>query len=308
MSNLSLNGIRAVGSALAGFTFWVLADTTMKAVGHSALPTAEVVGFLGVFIVSYLILLSAARRELRILWPVKPQWQILRALLDLGNGICVVVALRHLPLALFYILVFLSPLAVVLLAAGFLGERLVPAKLLAIVLGFVGVVVAVNPFASKASGDWVGYLSCAVCVVCFSTNVVWSRVLTKSEDPRAMTFFSGLGMLAYGLVTLPLGFAGFSLQLFGLMAMMGLFCLLGTLFVFFAVKYTTAANVSPFHYTQLPTGALAAYLIWGEKPTFWMWAGGVLIAGAGLIITWVAAAEERERRNQAAEAAERVVA
>ena len=298
MSSFSINGLKASGFALAGFTFWVLADTAMKAVGATLLPAWEVIGFLGFFICFYLFLSAVVRREPALLWPKSPARQLLRSALDLGNNICVVIALRHLPLALFYILVFLSPLTVVLFAAIFLREKLPPLKLAAIVMGFVGVVVAVDPFSTQRQGDWVGYLCCMVCVLCFSTNMVWSRVLTRREDPRAMTFFSGLGMVTFGLLMTPAGLVGFGMKSFVLMALMSLFCLLGTLFVFFAVKYTAAANVSPFHYTQLPTGALVAYLLWHEIPTFSMLVGAGLIAGAGLLIAALAAREERQRGRQ----------
>jgi drug/metabolite transporter (DMT)-like permease len=42
--------------------------------------------------------------------------------------------------------------------------------------------------------------------------------------------------------------------------------------------------VSQYHYTQLLTGALISYLVWHDKPGIWMWMGGALIIGAGLMI------------------------
>jgi drug/metabolite transporter (DMT)-like permease len=69
----------------------------------------------------------------------------------------------------------------------------------------------------------------------------------------------------------------------GLFAM-GLFCALGTLCFYIAVKHTSAANVSQYHYTQLVTGTLVSYLIWHERPGFYVLLGGSLILASGLYI------------------------
>ena len=71
---------------------------------------------------------------------------------------------------------------------------------------------------------------------------------------------------------------------------MGLFCALGTLCFYIAVKHTSAANVSQYHYTQLMTGTLVSYLIWRNKPGIFVLVGGVLILVSGLYIA-VAARE-----------------
>src|ERR1700679_717640 len=64
----------------------------------------------------------------------------------------------------------------------------------------------------------------------------------------------------------------------------GLFCALGTLCFYIAVKHTSAANVSQYHYTQLLTGMLISYLVWHNKPGFLVLVGGSLILASGLYI------------------------
>ncbi|MGA7243602.1 MAG: EamA family transporter, partial [Terracidiphilus sp.] len=88
----------------------------------------------------------------------QPRRQVVRPSLDFVNNLCVVVALRHVTLTLFYILIFLAPMVITFLAAIFLHERIGVRKALAIVLGFAGVVIAVNPFGSSRQGDWIGSL------------------------------------------------------------------------------------------------------------------------------------------------------
>src|SRR5580658_5205971 len=104
----SVSDLEAVGFAVTGFTCWVLADTSIKMVGASNLPAYEVLAFLGLFIVALLLLRGAWLHEIKTVWPKRPGRQLIRSSLDLANNICVVIALRHLPLTMFYILVFMS--------------------------------------------------------------------------------------------------------------------------------------------------------------------------------------------------------
>ncbi|HLJ77809.1 MAG TPA: EamA family transporter, partial [Acidobacteriaceae bacterium] len=59
---------------------------------------------------------------------------------------------------------------------------------------------------------------------------------------------------------------------------------MGSFLFFVALKHTTAATVAQYHYTQLLTGALMAYLIWRTQPTVFMILGAVLIVGSGMYI------------------------
>ena len=279
----------AIGFALAGFTFWVLADSTIKFVGQAGLPPYEMVAFLGLFMAIFLTIYALARREVSMLQPHRLDRQVARACLDMANNVCVVIALRHLTLTLFYILVFMAPMVIVLLSAVFLRERLHWKKAAAIIAGFAGVVIAVHPWGSiqpgAREGDWIGFAACMVCVACFSVNMVWSRVLTQTERPESLAFFSGLVTAVAGFALMTFVHAEpLTLPLTAGLFAMGLFCALGTLCFYVAVKHTSAANVSQYHYTQLVTGTLVSYLIWRDKPGVYVLIGGSLILLSGLYI------------------------
>ncbi|MGA2046430.1 MAG: DMT family transporter [Terracidiphilus sp.] len=283
-----VSDLTAIFIAVFGFTCWVLGDSCIKWIGQYGLPPAEIVAFMGLFMAITLMVQAAARRRLGNLRPRSVVRQGLRALLDMTNNICVVIALRHLSLTMFYILVFTSPMVISLLSAAFLGERITPKKAFALLVGFCGVVLAVAPWSHTQRIDLIGFVSCMVCVACFSVNMVWSRVLTRTEPPESLAFCSGL-------VTAMAGFALTSFHpqpltptLWLALGMMGIFCAAGTLSFYVAVKHTSAGNVSQYHYTQLLTGALISYLVWHDKPGLTMIAGGALIIGSGLTIAFAA--------------------
>jgi drug/metabolite transporter (DMT)-like permease len=243
---------------------------------------------LGLFVTGFLAAYASARREISSLWPTHPRRQLLRSCLDLANNICVVVALRHVPLTLFYILVFLSPAVITVLAAIFLHEHPGFRKSLAIAIGFAGVVIAVNPFSSTRQGDWIGYAACMVCVACFSVNMVWSRVLTQTETPESLTVFSGIVMAVAGFACMLWHAEPFTPRLLLALLLTGAFCATGSICFFFALRHTAASNVSQYHYTQLVTGAVVSFLVFHELPTQWMVLGGSLIVASGLYIAFLA--------------------
>ena len=273
---------------MSGFTLWVLADTTIKLVGRSQLPAYEIIAFLGILMCGYLALYAMARRDIRLLWPTRPRRQLVRSCLDLANNICVVVALRHVPLTLFYILIFLAPMTITILAAVFLHEKVGVRKSLAVLAGFAGVVIAVNPFGTARQGDWIGFGACMVCVACFSVNMVWSRVLTRTETPESLGFFSGLVMAVAGTGAMLIHAEPVGGRLLAGLFAMGAFCAAGSICFYIAVKHTSASNVSQYHYTQLVTGAIVSYLVWRELPTIFMVIGGSLIVASGLYIALLA--------------------
>jgi drug/metabolite transporter (DMT)-like permease len=167
----------------------------------------------------------------------------------------------------------------------FLREKLHWKKATAILAGFAGVVIAVHPWSSSREGDWIGFAACMVCVACFSVNMVWSRVLTQTERPESLAFFSGLVTAVAGFVLMTLVHAEpLTVPLTAGLFAMGLFCALGTLCFYVAVKHTSAANVAQYHYTQLLTGTLVSYLIWRDKPGVYVLMGGSLIFVSGLYI------------------------
>jgi drug/metabolite transporter (DMT)-like permease len=284
----------AIGFALAGFTSWVFTDTCIKLVGQSGLPAYEMVAFLGLFMAVFLVAYTGLRGQIGALKPHRLGLQLGRACLDMMNNVCVVVSLRHMSLTMFYIGIFTAPMVITVLSATVLREGLTWRKGLAIVAGFAGVVIAVNPFGGARDGDWIGYAACLVCVICFSVNMVWSRVLTRTEQPESLAFFSGVVTALIGFVLMALKLEPSTVVLNGwlLLGMFatGIFCATGTLCFYIAVKHTSAANVSQYHYTQLITGTLVTYLVWHTKPGVSVLMGGVLIFGSGLYIA-VAARE-----------------
>ena len=281
---MKISDLSAIFFAVFGFTCWVLGDSCIKWIGQYGLPPTEIVAFMGFFMVLTLTAQAALRRNLDSLRPRSWVRQSLRALLDMINNVCVVIALHHLSLTMFYILVFLSPMTIGILSRLVLKERITLIKGVALIAGFCGVVVAVAPWSHEQHVDLIGVACCLICVACFSVNMVWSRVLTRTEPPESLAFCSGLVTAIAGLFITSLHGKPLTLPATLSLLLMGIFCAAGTLSFYIAVKHTSASNVSQYHYTQLLTGALVSYLVWHDKPGLWMLLGGTLILSSGALI------------------------
>jgi drug/metabolite transporter (DMT)-like permease len=276
--------LRALGSALVGFTLWVLADSLMKLAGESSLPPYEIVGFLGMFGCVFLVVKTAAQRKLSNLRPKSLRTQMMRAPLAVGCNFCNVIALKHLPLTDFYITVFTAPIIIAVFAAFFLDERLSGPTTLAILVGFCGVILAISPGGAANHGDWIGYTAALASTMCFALGTIWLRSLSKTETTESLTFFTALAEAMFGLFfmlqhTAPVGFS-LLLILFG----MGVLCVLGNLANYWALKHTAAGNVAALHYSQIISGAIIGYLVWHDVPTMHMLIGAGIIIGSGIYV------------------------
>jgi drug/metabolite transporter (DMT)-like permease len=276
--------LSAVGFALVGFTSWVFGDTLMKLAGEADLPPYEVVAFLSLFGALMMTVKGAAQGNLLALWPRRPRRQLLRIVLSLGCSMANAVALKHLPLTLFYTAVFTAPMIIALLSVLFLREHLTPAKIIAIMVGFAGVVVAIDPIGSLTQGDWTGYAAAFVSVLCFSVSIVWLRLITQSETSDSIAFFTGLvGTALCGGLTAWHG-APVNPSMLLLLLVMAFFVLVGNLCSFAALRLATAATVSQFHYTQIVAGSVLGFLIWHDVPALNTVLGAAIIIASGLYI------------------------
>lgn len=277
-----LSRLPASGFAVLGFTSWVFSDTLMKLAGETNLPPFEAVALLCLFGIVLMAAKRAVQGNLGALWPRRPALQAGRVLIVLASSMANAIALRHLPLALFYTAVFTAPLVISVVAAVVLRERLTVRQAAAIAAGFAGAVIAVDPFDSLKQGDWTGWAAIAVSVMCFSGGSVWLRVITRSETSDSIAFFFGVvGLVVCGV---PTALAGVPVSVPTLMLFpaMAAFSLLGQLCNYTAMRLAAAATVSQFHYTQIVAGAVLGYLVWHDVPSANTVIGAAIIIAAGL--------------------------
>ena len=251
-------------------------------------------GLMALLILAPLILhLGAPHRLLTPLWPL----HLLRAFLFAAGFSLFYTAFPFMGLAEVSTIFFAAPLIIALLAVVFLGERIGFHRVGALVVGFIGVVVAMDP--KIDSFRWVTVLP-LTCALCYAA----SQILARRIGDRESTLTTGLYTVVFSsLLLLPTGWLLNQLISFGpefshlgwrmpdwtagtviLFAILGANGMVGFLLISRAYQVTSASLVAPFDYTYLPFAALMAYLVWDEVPKASTLVGMGLIVVSGLYL------------------------
>ncbi len=191
-------------------------------------------------------------------------------------------AITVVPLAQVFALEFTSPLWVIMLAAVFLGERLTVTKVMAGVMGFIGILIVVQPGSAPLS---LGMGAAALAAVFFASTAIFTKFLTRTETITCILFYltamqlvMGLAVsLAMGGLALPSAATAPWLALIGVAGLVAHTCLTK------ALSIAPASVVMPMDFIRLPAIAVVGMLIYGEPLLISVFAGAVLIFGANYI-------------------------
>ena len=240
----------------------------------------------------------------------RPGLQLLRGLLMFCSYTLYYLGIVSMPIVDGAALFFSAPLFITLISIPLLRERVGVHRTVAVVIGFIGVLVMLRPgFEGFNVAVVFPLLGAAVYAYC----AIITRRLGDTDSSLAITFYTmvvfGLGSAvgsAMGIALFP-GVEGDGLDAMlvragswptgadlTVMALLGLVAALGHLGISHAYRITQVSIVAPFEYTYLAWVALIGYLIWGEIPASHTLGGLALVVGGGLYVMW---REVRARRS-----------
>lgn len=258
---------------------FVCNDTIVKVVGPS-LPTGELIMLRG--IISLLIITAICHHQgvLPDLPKLANKPVILRNTFDLISTVAFVTALMHMPIANLTAVMQAVPLAVTLLSMAFLGERVVGQRIVAVVLGFIGVLLIVKPSVTNANL----YEGLALIIVfCVASR----DLVTRRIPARIPTFLVALGNA--GFVTV--GGTGLALVQglqwpepwqMGLLALAACFLSSGYLLMVATLRLGELSVTAPFRYSIMVFAIVSGILVFNQFPDLLATLGMALIVGTGL--------------------------
>ena len=208
---------------------------------------------------------------------------IARGLFFVVASFAFVISLKYLTLAETICIAFSGPLFMTLLARQFLNEQVGTVRLAAVLIGFIGVVIIIQPGTSHFR--WVLLLPLLVGFGDAARDVI-TRKIAPGESSLSIVFTTSFILALAGLITYPLGWNAFQLpHLVRMLA--GIFLTVAAYFYMVeAYRYSQAVVIAPFRYIQIIWGILAGYLIWGEVPGSQVYVGIFIIVGAGIFIAY----------------------
>jgi drug/metabolite transporter (DMT)-like permease len=264
-------------------------DTCAKWLSAS-LPTAQIVWarYVGASVIALIASRSVSRPV--TLRSKRPWLQLVRSVLLLGSTTANIVALRQLQLSETATISFLTPIFVALLAGPLLGEKVSPERMIAIALGFLGVVIATRP--GTAAFQPIVLVAVAG-VVCNSGYVLATRKLAAADAAQTTLAWTQIAGIVFLTPMLPWVWrqpnsAGAWL----LMAAMGIFAATSHGMLIVAHRFAPAPTLTPFTYTQLIWMIVSGVLVFGD------WPAVPTLLGAALVVACGAFLALRERRGR----------
>ncbi len=290
---------KAIGCLVGGIGLFSIQDVVVKSLS-GAYPVHELVFVRAVVALLPLMLLVHWQGGIAALHTKRPWFHALRGSCAFLAYTGYYLALAAMPLAEAVALFFSAPLFVTALAVPFLGESVGPRRWLAVCLGFVGVLIMMQPGAAVFEP---AALLALLAALAYAASIIMTRRLGVSDSGVAMAFY---GQLAYlplaAVIGLTLG-GGLAVESqhpsvqflarawvwptwpdLALMSLCGLIAGFGFYLLSQAYRLAPANVVTPFEYTAVPIAMVFGFVVWGEVPGPASLAGIALVVGSGLYV------------------------
>ena len=218
--------------------------------------------------------------RLKFVDPRRPGLQALRVLCAAVDTFAFYYATRFMPLADVMTFYMATPLIVTALSALLLGEKVERFRWIAVLIGFVGVLIALRP--SPQMFSW------AAPIALFgATTFALSQTITRELRgihwlPLVLWQFIGTGL--FGAATIPWVWTTPNLFDLGLMFLVGAVAMLCFIFIVRALSLARASVVAPLQYSAILWAAILGWLIWRDVPTPPIVIGNAIIIGSGLYV------------------------
>jgi drug/metabolite transporter (DMT)-like permease len=283
----TLAGILLVLGACACFS---ALDTTTKYVSASV-PLLMALWFRYAFQAIATTVTVLPARGMSVLRTLHPKFQCLRGVLLLASSLLAFASLKYMPVGEFTAIVMIAPLAITVLAATVLKEKVSPMRWALVAGGFAGTLVIIRP--GGQAFNWASLLPLGLVVTNAWFQVLTSR-LARTEDPVTMHLYTGwvgtlIASLALPFVWVQLGASWLWLAL----CLMGVMATIGHFMLILAYQRAPAATLTPYLYSQIAFAMLGGWLVFEHVPDRWSMAGMVMIAVCGAAGAWLTVRERR---------------
>ena len=210
----------------------------------------------------------------------RPVLQAARLFFALAESVCFYAAVSLLPLADAITYYLAGPIYVTVLAAVFLKEKVGWRRWTAVLVGFAGVVLALQPTAGVFG--WHAIIA-FIGSVLYALVMITTRMLRSTSDTvlAAWQIWSGL---LFGLLVAPVHWVPLDLRDGLLLCLVGVVALFAIVCVNRSLRYAPASVVVPYQYTLIVWAIVFGYAVFGDVPSTLTLIGALIIVGAGLFI------------------------
>jgi drug/metabolite transporter (DMT)-like permease len=261
--------------ALASFTMMALAGRELSA----ELSLFEILFLRSIF--CFLILLLILWRTGS--WPVRtrrPGLHIFRNSIHYGASYCWYVGIVSIPLTEVFSIEFTAPIWTAVLASIFLSEPVTKARVAAITLGFLGIMVILRPGLAVVDP---AALAVLVAAIGYAATYVITKHLTGDDSPLVILFYMNVVQMVIGLVPTILTWTVPSPHLWPWVLVVGISGLTSHYCIARAMRLADATVVAPLDFLRLPLIAVVGYLLYDEPLSLYVLAGALLVVAGNMI-------------------------
>lgn len=273
-----------IGILLTSFSFFLfsLQDASVKWL-VAALPVCQVLFIRSLTIVAICAAIGRGPALRRASGSPILRPMLLRTLLLLAAWLSYYTAARDLGLAQLTTLYYAAPIVVTVLAMPVLGETVPPSRWIAVLTGFVGVLIACDVFGQGFSLSLPVYLALQAAFFWGIATILLRKTALEESTLVQMLISSAFLMLFTG-IALPFLWTPLGLAELALIVGTGVLAGAGQFALFEGMRRAEVSLLAPFEYSSLIWGFLLGFLIWHEVPSANVFIGAVLIIGAGVLV------------------------
>jgi drug/metabolite transporter (DMT)-like permease len=270
-----------IGCALVGLFGMAVMDACAKFLGAGYAVSQIILARNGVgllFILAFVVFSGGGLASLR---PRRPGWLVARACANLGAASLFFTGLRYLPLADAFAIAFAAPLFITALSVPVLGEHVGLRRWAAVIFGFIGVLIVVQPGSDSFRIEALLPLGAAFC---YALAMLIGRKQTSYLSTSAILFWPGLIAVMATLALMPSQWQTPDLPDLGVFLFMGTIGTAGMMLITQGYRFAPAAVIAPFDYSVLIWGVIFGWVIWRDVPTPSVWLGSAILIASGLYI------------------------
>ena len=210
----------------------------------------------------------------------RPWLQFARAILAAVETLLFYAAVYYLPLADVMSFYMAGPIYVAALSHLLLGETVGWRRWTAILVGFCGVVIMLQPSAASFS---LASIYALIGSILFGLTIILGRLLRGTSDTTLVTWQTIGTLIVGGLLMIGEWQTPNSVEWAG-MLLLGVVACLAHLMIVRALKLAPAATLAPLHYTMLLWAVIFGWVFFGDVPGLRILVGSAVIVLAGLFV------------------------
>ncbi|MFM8534076.1 MAG: DMT family transporter [Acidimicrobiia bacterium] len=265
---------------LGSLVLFCTMDAMVKALGDTY-GSFQLMLFRSVIAMAPLAWLIWRAGGMKVVRSNRPWLQVVRIVVGFGSMFGFFYVFPRMPLVEAYAISFAAPFFMVALAVPLLGEEVGWRRWTAVAVGFVGVIVMLEPW-----GISLHLMSLLVLAAtfCYSLSTVMVRLASRYDhDAVTLFWFSAVSSVASLLLGIPEWIWPTAIDWVWLI-LLGLLGGVAQILVTRAWRLAPAAILAPFDYSSIVLAMLFGYLWFKEEPSWTVWLGLPLVIGSGLYI------------------------